>query len=62
MNYLERVMNKIMKPKPLDNDHKMMLKSRDLGDGKYEVGGVVFFADTHAEAIRKYRRASRGDN
>ena len=34
----------------------VMLRSRHMGDGKYEVGGVVFYADTHAEAIRKYRR------
>ena len=57
MNYLERIMNKVMKPKNTNKDHKMMLKSRDLGNGKYEVGGVVFHADSHPEAIRKYRRA-----
>jgi len=51
-------MNKVMKPKnTVDTDHKMMLKSRDLGNGKYEVGGVIFHADSHPEAIRKYRRA-----
>lgn len=39
-------------------DHKMILKSRTIVDGvKYEVGGVIINADTHAEAIRKYRRA-----
>ena len=38
-----------------------MLKSRDLGNGKYEVGGVIFFADSHPEAIRKYRRAKDGE-
>jgi len=52
-------MNKVMK-KP-NKDHKMMLKSRDLGNGKYEVGGVIFFADSHPEAIRKYRRAKDGE-
>ena len=37
----------------------LMLKSRDMGDGKYEVSGVVFYADSHAEACRKYRRGNR---
>lgn len=36
----------------------IMLKSRDLGDGKYEVSGIIFYADSHIEAIRKYRTAS----
>jgi len=37
--------------------HNMMVNSRDLGDGKYEVSGVIFYADSHACAIRKYRRS-----
>ena len=41
-------------------DEKMFLKSRDLGNGKYEVNGVIFYADSHAESIRKYRRAKHG--
>ena len=45
------------------SDDKMMLKSKDLGNGKYEVGGVVFYADSHAEACRKYKRgAKHGEN
>ena len=36
---------------------KMVLKSRDMGNGKYEVGGVVFNANSHAHALKKYRRA-----
>ena len=54
MNYLERIMNKIMKQK---NTDKMLLKSRDMGNGKYEVNGIVFYAESHAESILKYRRA-----
>jgi hypothetical protein len=38
------------------------LKSRDLGDGKYEVCGIEFYADSHAEALRKYRRAKKEYN
>ena len=56
MNYLERAMNKL-KGKPKTVDDKMLLKSRCVCEGKYEVGGVTFYADTHAEAVRKYRRA-----
>ena len=52
MNWLERLINKTAK-----EDNKMLLKSRDMGSGKYEVGGIVFYADSHQEALRKYRRA-----
>ena len=40
-------------------DHKMRIKSETLADGKYLVEGVVIYADTHAEAIRKWRRAKK---
>jgi len=39
------------------NTDKMLLKSRDMGNGKYEVNGIVFYAESHAESILKYRRA-----
>ena len=63
MNYLERVMNRVMgKKNTIDPNHKMMLKSRDLGNGKYEVGGVIMYADSHAEAIWKYRKGYSNEN
>jgi len=55
---LYRRIKQIFKRKP-KADHKMMLKSRDIGDGKYEVSGVIMYAENHASAIRKYRRAKR---
>ena len=54
MNWLERLVNKTA-----EEDNKMLLKSRDMGNGKYEVGGIVFYADSHQEALRKYRRAGK---
>ena len=43
----------------IDTNSKMILKSRCIEEGKYEVGGVIFYADTHAEALNKYRRAHK---
>ena len=56
MNWLERLVNGMVKEESKD---KMLLKSRDMGNGKYEVGGIVFYADSHSEALRKYRRAGK---
>ena len=56
MNILRRFKT-MFKRKP-KKECKMILKSRDMGDGKYEVDGIVFYADSHAEAIRKFRRAN----
>jgi hypothetical protein len=53
MNWLERLVNGMVKEESKD---KMLLKSRDMGNGKYEVGGIVFYADSHQEALRKYRK------
>ena len=58
MNSLERAMNKLMGKKNTTEDTKMALKSRDLGDGKYEVNGVIMYADSHPEAILKYRKGT----
>lgn len=49
--------NKLKWWKGVTIEHNMMLKSRDMGNGKFEVCGVVFYADSHTEALRKYRRA-----
>lgn len=38
-------------------DHKMILKSRDMGEGKFSVNGVIFYCDSHTEALNRYRRA-----
>lgn len=38
---------------------KMALKSRNMGNGRFEVNGVVFYADTHNEALEKYRKANK---
>ena len=43
---------------PRVRNDKIMLTSKCKGDGKFEVGGVTFYADSHAEALRKYSRAS----
>ena len=56
MNWLERLVNGMVKEESKD---KILLKSRDMGNGKYEVGGIVFYADSHASAIHKYRRAKK---
>jgi hypothetical protein len=40
-----------------NTEDKMMLRSRDLGNGMYQVCGVNVTATSHAEALRKYRRA-----
>ena len=56
MNFLERSMNKLL-GKKVDNNDKMILKSRCIRKGKYEILGVIFDAESHEEAIRKYRRA-----
>jgi len=48
--------NKIFPKVDKCKDMDMMLRSRFISKGKYEVAGVIFYADTHAEAIRKYRR------
>lgn len=40
-------------------EKKMMLKSRDMGNGKFEVQGIVFYADNHNEALRKYRKGKK---
>jgi len=58
MNIIKKAIEKIKGPEI--KDHEMFLKSRDLGSGKYEVNGVIFYADSHAEAIRKYRRGKDG--
>ncbi len=44
------------KPNP-----KMMLNSRDMGGGKFEVNGVVFYADSHSEALKKYTKGSKNE-
>ena len=42
----------------MSKDKKTLaIKSKDLGGGKYEVEGVIFYCDSHLEAIRKYIRA-----
>lgn len=38
---------------------KLMLFSRDLGNGRYEVNGVIFYAKSHADAIGKYTRRKK---
>lgn len=40
-------------------NHKMLLKSRDLGNGRYEVAGVIVYAKSHAEAVADYRRRNK---
>jgi len=40
-------------------NHKMRIKSETLADGKYLVEGVIIYADTMAEAIRKWCRAKK---
>ena len=37
----------------------MMIHSKDKGNGRYEVNGVMFYAKTHAEALRKYLRVKK---
>lgn len=37
-------------------ERAIKLHSKDLGEGKYEVEGVVFYAESHGEALRKYLR------
>ena len=56
MNRLEKIFNKLM-GNPLEKTDKLLLKSRCIKKGKYEVSGIIFDADSHEEAIRKYRRA-----
>ena len=46
----------MFKKKKIKKDLPLLLKSRDMGAGKFEVNGVVFYCDSHAEALRKYRR------
>ena len=41
---------------------KMTIKSRDLGGGKYEVCGVIFYAKSHLKAIQKWLRKKDGKN
>jgi len=38
------------------------LRSKDLGQGRYEVEGVIFYANSHPEALRKYLRQKRKSN
>ena len=38
---------------------KMTIKSRDLGGGRYEVCGVIFYAKSHIKAIRKWLRTKK---
>jgi len=38
---------------------KMKIRSKDLGNGKFNVEGIIFYADTMIEAIRKYLRAKK---
>lgn len=42
------------------SDKKIMLHSKDLGNGRYEVCGVIFYAESHIEAIRKYTKRKKG--
>ncbi len=46
-------MNKIY-PKDID---KISIHSRCISKGRYEVNGVIIYADTMSESIRKYIRA-----
>ena len=48
---------KIFKKRKEPLNHKMLLKSRDLGNGSYEINGVVIPAESHEAALMKYRRA-----
>ncbi len=59
MNFLERSMNKLFGGNPKEEEAKMYLKSRFVSEGKYEVNGVIFYADTHNEALNKYRKANK---
>ena len=52
-----KMIKKIFKRDIEDDTFKMVLKSRCVKDGMYEVNGVIFYADTHTEALKKYRRA-----
>lgn len=36
--------------------NNMMLNSKDLGHGRYQICGVVIQAESHVQAINKYRR------
>lgn len=45
------------KAEPLDP--KMILKSRWVDGRRYEINGVILNADSHLEAIRKYRREKK---
>ncbi len=40
-------------------DRSIKLRSKDLGGGKYEVEGVVLYAESHAIALRKYLRQKK---
>lgn len=37
----------------------MQIRSKDKGNGRYEVNGVIFYAKSHAEALRKYLRLNK---
>lgn len=39
--------------------HKMILKSRCVKEGLYEVSGVFINATCHTEALNKWRRAKK---
>ena len=38
---------------------ELKIESRDIGGGRYEVEGVIMYAETHAHAIRKYLRKKK---
>lgn len=40
-------------------DREIKLHSKDLGDGRFEVEGVIFYCVSHTEAIRKYLRGRK---
>ena len=42
--------------------HNMMVNSRDLGNGNYEINGVRFKAKNHASAVNKYARTKKDNH
>lgn len=40
-------------------EYPLKIRSRAVKDGMYEIEGVIIYADTHAEALRKWCRAKK---